>query len=83
MFNKDKSRIISFRNQNIKSYVIPSNVISIGDSAFYGCNSLSEIVIPSSVTSIGDCVFDGYNFPNDIKQELISRFGDKVFCVLF
>ena len=152
LFNKDKSRIISFRNQNIKSYVIPSSVTSIGDhafsgcdslseivipssvtsigkgafsgcdslseivipssvtnigdsafscchslseivipssvtsigdGAFWGCRSLSEIVIPSSVTSIGDCAFDGYNFPNDIKQELISRFGDKVFCVLF
>ena len=83
LFNKDKNKIISFRNQNIESYVIPSSVTSIGNSAFSGCDSLSEIVIPSSVTSIGDCAFDGYNFPNDIKQELISRFGDKVFCVLF
>ena len=54
LFNKDKSRIISFRNQNIKSYVIPSSVTSIGDGAFSFCDSLSEIVIPSSVTSIGD-----------------------------
>ena len=125
LFNKDKSRIISFRNQNIKSYVIPSNVISIGDSAFYGCNSLSEIVIsssvtsigdrafwncrslseivipssvtsigecafvlcrslseiviPSSVTSIGDSAFYKCKFPDNLKQELISRFGDELF----
>ena len=59
LFNKNKSRIISFRNQNIKSYVIPSSVTSIGDSAFLWCRSLSEIVIPSSVTSIGDCAFYG------------------------
>ena len=38
LFNKDKSRIISFRNQNIESYVIPSSVTSIGDWAFYGCD---------------------------------------------
>ena len=68
---------------SLSKIVIPSSVTSIGDYAFSGCDSLSEIVIPSSVTSIGDCAFDGYNFPNDIKQELISRFGDKVFCVLF
>ena len=68
---------------SLSEIVIPSSVTSIGDYAFSGCDSLSEIVIPSSVTSIGDCAFDGYNFPNDIKQELISRFGDKVFCVLF
>ena len=105
LFNKDKSRIISFRNQNIKSYVIPSSVTSIGDSAFWGCRSLSEIVIPSSVTSIGDgaflgCrslseivipfsvtsigrgAFCGCSFPDNLKQELISRFGDKIFSFI-
>ena len=104
LFNKDKSRIISFRNQNIKSYVIPSSVTSIGDSAFAGCRSLSEIVIPSSVTSIGKCAFAGCrslseivipssvtsigdraflgcSFPNNLEQELISWFGDKIFSL--
>ena len=127
LFNKDKSRIISFRNQNIKSYVIPSSVTSIGDSAFSYCRSLSEIVIPSSVTSIGDGAFSGCDslseivipssvtsigdsafsycyslsdivipssvtsigdsafyrckFPDNLKQELIFRFGDKIFSL--
>ena len=125
LFNKDKSRIISFRNQNIESYVIPSSVTSIGEGTFSVCRSLSEIVIPSSVTSIGDIAFSGcdslseiiipssvtsigdsafsccdslseivipssvtsigdsafYNckFPDYLKKELISRFGDKIF----
>ena len=34
LFNKDKSKIISFRNQNIESYVIPNSVTGIGDGAF-------------------------------------------------
>ncbi len=34
LFNKDKSEIISFRNQEIESYIIPNSVKSIGDSAF-------------------------------------------------
>ena len=79
LFNKDKSRIISFRNQNIKSYVIPSSVTSIGDGAFFRCHSLSEIVIPSSVASIGDSAFYKCKFPDNLKQELISRFGDELF----
>ena len=79
LFNKDKSRIISFRNQNVKSYVIPSSATSIGDYAFWYCDSLSEIVIPSSVTSIGDRAFYNCKFSDNLKQELISRFGDKIF----
>ena len=57
LFNKDKSRIISFRNQKQTSYVISNSVTSIGDHAFYGCSSLAEVIIPNSVTSIGNYVF--------------------------
>lgn len=63
----------------LSSLVIPDGVTSIGDSTFSDCRSLSEIVIPSSITSIGDKAFQFCNFPNDLKQELISRFGEKIF----
>ena len=80
LFNKDKSRIISFRNQNIKSYVIPNSVTSIGDSAFWGCRSLSDIVIPSSVTSIGDCAFwDCSSLSDIIIPSSVTSIGDSAF----
>ena len=125
LFNKDKSRIISFRNQKLTSYVIPASVTrigefafsrcesltevvisdsvtsigdhafsrchsltevvipdsvtSIGDGAFSFCESLRNVVIPDSVTSIGDWAFSYCSFPYDLKQELISRFGEKIF----
>jgi hypothetical protein len=102
LFNKDKSKIIAFRDKKAKSYAIPDYVTSIGDSAFkfcfslrsiiipdgvtsignnaFGwCESLKSIVIPDGVTSIGESAFFGCNFPNDLKQELISRFGEKIF----
>ena len=65
--------------RSLSEIVIPSSVTSIGNSAFYGCRSLSEIVIPASVASIGSDAFAGCNFSNNLKQELISRFGDKIF----
>ena len=80
LFNKDKSRIISFRNQNIESYVIPSSVTSIGDRAFYGCSSLSEIVIPSSVTSIGDRAFYGCSSLSEIViPSCVTSIGNGAF----
>ena len=63
----------------LRSVVIPDSVTSIEDWAFEGCTSLSSLVIPDSVTSIGKRAFTFCNFPYDLKQELISRFGDKIF----
>ena len=65
---------------SLSEIVIPSSVTSIGDHAFFSCRSLFEIVIPSSVTSIGKGAFS-YNskFPDNLKQELVSRFGYKIF----
>ena len=63
----------------LSNIVIPNGVISIGESAFSNCKSLRSVVIPDSVTRIGDEAFEFCNFPNDLKQELISRFGEKIF----
>jgi serine/threonine protein kinase len=65
--------------RSLSKIVIPSSVTCIDDGAFWGCRSLSDIVIPSSVTSIGDSAFIGCKFPDNLKQELISRFGDSIF----
>ena len=64
---------------SLSEIVIPSSVTTIGHHAFYGCRSLSEIVIPSCVTCIGDSAFYNCSFPNNLSQELISRFGYKIF----
>ena len=80
LFNKDKSRIISFRNRNVESYVIPSSVTSIGVRAFNNCNSLSEIVIPASVTSIGDFAFCSCSSLSEIViPSSVTSIGDSVF----
>ena len=59
LFDKDKSKIIAFRDKNTTSYVIPDSVTRIGESAFRHCSSLSSLVIPDSVTSIGESAFSG------------------------
>ena len=44
---------------HVEKCVLGNSVTSIGDSAFYGCSSLTSITIPNSVTSIGGCAFVG------------------------
>ena len=81
LFNKDKSEIVSFRNQKIESYIIPNSVTSIGDDAFLGCRSLSNIVIPDSVTSIGDGAFFGCSYlSNIVIPDSVISVGDWTFC---
>ena len=43
----------------IMKVVIESGVTSIGNSAFWGCSSLTSVVIPSGVTSFDNCTFSG------------------------
>ena len=40
-----------------KNTIIPNSVMSVGESAFYGCSGLTSITIPNSVTSIGNWAF--------------------------
>ena len=64
---------------SLPNIVIPNSVTSIGDYAFSDCRSLSNIVIPDSVTDIGYGAFSGCSLSYDFEQELISRFGNKIF----
>ena len=80
LFNKDKSKIVSFRNQKIESYIIPDSVTDIGDYAFSHCSSLSNIVIPDSVTAIGDFAFsDCSSLSNIVIPDSVIAIGDSAF----
>ncbi len=64
LFVVDSDMLIDLKNMKLLAYfgtkndvTIPSSVMSVGDWAFGGCDSLESITIPSSVTSIGDCAF--------------------------
>ena len=48
----------AFAPAELSEYIIPSNVTRIDNSAFRGCDKLTNVTIPNSVTGIGEGSFN-------------------------
>ena len=57
LFNKQFTILIQYPAGKQGSYVIPNNVVIIGDGAFSGCHELTSVTIPNSVKRIGKNAF--------------------------
>ena len=68
-----------------KNVIIPEkindiNVVSISDSAFYDCTSLTSVTIPDSVTSIGDWAFAYCSSLTSVTiGDSVTSIGDSAF----
>ena len=60
LLSSDGTKVIAYWGKN-REVTIPEGVQSIGDRAFWSCNSLTSLTLPSSLQSIGDSAFEYCN----------------------
>ena len=83
LFRKADKALISYpASISSSTYTIPQGITSIGDSAFFYCDSLTSVSIPDSVTSIGNEAFyscsslTSVNIPDSVTSIGDYAFGD-------
>ena len=72
---------VNFRNKsNLVKILLPENLTSIGEYAFYECSSLTSITIPNSVTSIGEYAFQFcYSLTSISIPNSVTSIGERAF----
>jgi hypothetical protein len=79
-FEIDNNGCLTKYNGKSKRVEIPEGVTSIGEAAFRGCTSLTEIKLSKGVTSIGDIAFWGCSrLKSVIIAEGVTSIGEDAF----
>lgn len=60
---------------------IPDSVVSLGNSAFYCCRSLTEVTFGEGLTTLGEWAFGGcQSLASMYIPASVTRIGDYAFC---
>ena len=67
------------QNTNLLSVHLPDNVTSVGEQAFYGCSSLSDLSLSASLSSVGKEAFSGCNQLSSLTFRERCQLDSKAF----
>ena len=81
LFRKADKALISYpASISSSTYTIPQGITSIGDSAFFYCDSLTSVSIPDSITAIGDSAFSWCSSLTSVSiPDSVTSIGDSAF----
>ena len=66
--------------EEVKDFVIPNSVTSIGNRVFDGCSGLTSVTIGNSVTSIGEWAFQGCSGLTEVTiPNSVTSIGEGAF----
>ena len=77
----DTDHALYLNGEEIKDFVIPNSVTSIGNFAFQHCSGLTSVTFPNSVTSIGNYSFYGCSGLTSVDiPNSVTSIGQFAFC---
>lgn len=82
--NTERIGNYAFSDSYLRSIVLPDNITSIGEGAFYNCSSLQEMIIPQGIKSIESSAFENCSsLAKVVIPDSISSISSRTFyyCV--
>lgn len=81
LFSKADQRLICYPGGFSQSeYKVPQGIVTIGNSAFFGCDSLTSVTLPDSLTAIDDYAFSYCSSLTAVTlPDSLTAIGDSAF----